>query len=103
MQMNRPILFSNICQKMVFVFHLGVHADKSTDSPGQDWGAPPRERTWNQRPGERTWDWGTLPERTHTCENITSRRTTYASGKNVNDELAAKYFSETLSGFEAGY
>ena len=44
--------------------------------------------------------WGTSPvswmgspqkvEQTHTCENITSRRTTYAGGKNTVDQTVSK-------------
>ena len=74
-------------------------------------GTPPNspwEGTWDQGPGVTpgkgpgTRDRGPvsqgtppIPEQTHTCENMTSRRTTYADGKNKTQNNATNEGSTT--------
>ena len=56
----------------------GVPPARTGVSPQARTGVPPWERTWGKKPGTGV----PHPLNRHICENITSRRTTYAGGKN---------------------
>ena len=50
------------------------------------WSAPPPQKGHGTSGSTMRWRWGTpcVDRQTDACENITSRRTAYAGGKNYN-------------------